>query len=124
LWPVLAEVEMNLVVAEAAMEAVKEVVFRKVDASGLLLEESMDVALQGLVLFLLALGKVELSSCFLPCALEVVDELPAQVILIVNGARLEAFQPCERRGSQGDQEVSAHHVCASLGSLDGCSVNA
>jgi len=43
-WPIPTKVEMNSAVIKTIMEAVDDVTLREVDASGLLLEESADVA--------------------------------------------------------------------------------
>ena len=122
--PIATKVEMNSAVIKAVMEAVDDVTLREVDASGLLLEESADVAPLGLVLLLLALSEIKVGPRFLPCALEVVNKLFAQVIPVVDGVRFVAFQLCEWRLCQGDREVGAHCICASPGSFDGLSVNA
>ena len=122
--PIAAKVEMTSAVIKAIMEAVDDVTLREVDASGLLLEESADVAPLGLVLLLLALSEIKVGPRFLPCALEVVNKLFAQVIPVVDGVRFKAFQLCEWRWCQGDREVGALCICASLGSFDGRSVDA
>ena len=95
--PIPAKVKMNSMVIKAIMEAVDDITLWEVDASGFLLEESADVAPLGVVLLLLALSEIKAGPQFLPCALEVVNKLFAQVILVVDGVRFKAFQLCEWR---------------------------
>jgi hypothetical protein len=66
------------------------------------LEESSGVGPQGLVHLQLNMRQVMTSTCSNHGSLEVVDEGPLEILPGVDGVWLEALEPSERHGFQGN----------------------
>jgi hypothetical protein len=95
LGAVASTIAVEILLDEAVLEAVDDVLVGDVGDGGVGVEETPGVRPQGLVPFLLALRQFMASSCSKHGALEVVDKDPLQVFPGVDGVWLEAFKPGE-----------------------------
>jgi hypothetical protein len=94
-----------MLLEKAILEAVDDILVSDVGDDGLHLKETPGIGPQGLIHLLLNLGQVMMSTCPNHRSLEVVDEGPLEILPRVDGVRLEALEPSERYGFQGDREV-------------------
>jgi hypothetical protein len=104
---------------EAVLEAADDILIGNVGDGGAHLEETPGVAPQGLVHLLLDLGQIVASACSDHGFLEVVNEVPLEMLQGVDGVWFEAFKQSEGRGFQGHREIECLGGVGSPGDLDG-----
>jgi hypothetical protein len=102
---VASEVMVGELREKAILEAVDDVLIEDVSDGASHLDKAPGVGPQGLLHLLLNLGQVMMSTYSDHGSLEVVDEGPLEILLGVDGVRLEALEPSERHEFQGNWEV-------------------
>ena len=84
----------------------------------------LDVVAEGLVRLLHDTGQIPSSSGTRARCLIVLDEGVAEILLAVDGAGGERFEPVESLGTHHDREVGGHDVFVAARSSDGDGVGA